>query len=758
MSEVTLTGSGTVGDVASWSATEGSSPAVPGQSSAPVGSLTVTAAKTDESKFAVNNQMTFASSSAGETTATVNAVALTAASATLTGTSTLQRFNADFPIQPCQGGTMLAATDMLMQFSGSQYCTLTNPSGRYWSLQGHSAGFDVNNDVVQYSDTSTFVAEYNAGFAVWYVRPDLRIDGGLTASTFSWNGTRGQYYATSVRGNGVDLSVGSFPHVMFTFDPTVSARVVFAGGPDDSNISTGFYLTCEYNQPNDRLQISGYARVGGINTSISVNGSATGFSTINEMVLAICPRFTSSSELEIDMAVVSTTNLASVSTLSTTISTVEPDYFTPWSATGRVRGVYQASLASEGVSALVGATYQVSDRGYYAEPSDGGPATNRINEPFGGRTMNGWEYLNQVATARGCEISLSGSTVILRSRGSLAPLELPVEEVSGLQISSIAAGLSVDVVYRESEVIPFGVGPTDPMPPVTSGIVPTSAGIIYDAFDSNTTWTVEPGQVVKVRVALDSAVASFAVNPYPSKYWDDPASWLAAKGVSEFGTYIVSGSDNLPIPFQEWLDYGGAVTAAVSDDPRFLDVTFVGPQEIPGVATPYSFVVSDGSTNYPAFTVAGRGVSSIESTLNILTGASNTTVAVANTVDNIAISNIEQAHDVGSWAASFAAGTWQTISFSIPTLNLVSWDYTPPSTLVNKGAFGYSSGSLFRLGDAILRVDSVTLGEVSSTVSASYYTTVGDFDGVWSGSTVGDFDALWASYDVSDVKVSPLKT
>lgn len=758
MTTVTLTGSGNVGEVSSWSVTEAVAPAVAGDPTPSVGSVSVTAAKTDDSKYATNNDLVLDVPDFGSIDATVSDVSLTAASASLSGTTVLQRFNADFPIQPAQGGTLRAAADQLMQLSGSQYCTLTYPEGRYWSLQGHSAGFDANGAVVEYSDNSGYTIEFNAGFGTTYVRPAFRIDGGLVAETFTWNGSRGQYYATAVDGNGMDLSVGTNQHLMFKFDPSVSAQVILAGGPDDSNTSTGMYLVCEYSQAFDRLQITGDVRTGGILTPVSVTGSATGFSTASEMQMVIYARFTTATNLAIKMSVVSTTNYSVVNTITTNIATVQPEYFTPWIASGRIRGVYQANLSGDNVATLVGANYEVTDRGYRSVSSDSGPGPNGINSPIGGRTMNGWEYLNQVATARGCEISASGSDVVLRSRGALAPIELPSSEVSGLQISSIAAGLNVDVVVYDNSVATGGATPTNPMPNVLSSIIPLSSGILYDAEESDETWTVNANETKTVRISLGQASAQFVLNPYPSLEWNDPAGWLASKGVTEFGTYVVSGSDNLPISPQQWIDFGGGVFAEVSDDPRFVDVTFVGPSPIPGVTEPYSFSISDGSTNYPSLTIAGRGITSSPSTLRIPTGASSTTNEVAATVDNIAVGSVEQGHDVGSWAAAKAAGSWQTITFSIPTVHLISWDYTPPSTLTNGGVFGFSAGSLFRLGDAILRVDSVNIGRVSSTVTASYYTTVSDFDTAWMGQDYADFDALWLGFDFSDAKVSPLRT
>jgi hypothetical protein len=758
--EVTMTGSGTVGPVSSWSFTEGSSPAVPNAPTPNVGTLTLTAAATEDSKFVINNAITVESDDIGSVEGVASSVSVGYTAATLNVTSALQRFNADFTIFPVTGGTLRQATDLLMQLSGSQYCNLTYQSGRYWSLQGHSQGFDFQGNPVVYADNTQYNAsEYYSTVTAQmepYVAGDIQMDGGLfAAGGFSF--TRNRYYATApVLGNGINLSPGQNPIIALKFDPAISSTIVVAGGPDDSNLSTGFYLACGYSQPNDRLEINGYARIGGINTSVNVNGSTTGFSAIDDMQMVVYPRFTDANTLEIDLYVVSTDDYSTVESLSTTVSTVLPDYFTPWSATGRVRAVYQCDEGSDITSTLTDADYEVSDFGY---TSTSASSTNGAGSVIDGARMNGWEYLNQVATARSCEIAVSGSTIVLRGRGELGEVEVPIEAAESIEVSSQSPGLSVDVRYTGASLFgTTGSAPSNPMPPISADIYPMQCVNLYDALQNDQKWTVNAGQSVTVRVEVDSASAVFVGNPRPSIYWDDPDQFLAQKGVTEFGTYVVSGSDNLPIPGEEWLAFGGSVTARPTDDPGIVELTFVGPAEVPGVPDPFSFSVSDGATDYPALTIPGRGVSVSPQTLNILTGAAGTTVAVASTVDNIAVATAEQAHDVGSWAAALASGSWQTVRLTVPTVNLIAWDYTPPTTLSRLGAFGYSAGSLFRIGDAILRVDSATIGKTSSTIEASFYTTFADLDAVWAGETIGDFDTTWATYDFGDIKIAPLRT
>lgn len=244
--EITMQGSGTVGAVSSWSFTEAASPTIAGESNPNVGTLSIAAASTDESKFIVNNAVTITSDEIGEVEGTVSSVTVSGPSASLNVTSALQKFNADFTILPVTGGTMTQAADLLTQLSGTKYCTLNYASGRYWSLQGHSQGFQNDGSPVVYADNTAYKSStyYSIPMADFlpYVAGSLEFDGGLFASgLFSF--TRNRYFSSSsLLGNGIDLSVGRHPIVMYKFDPSVSSFVTLAGGPDDSNTSTGFNI------------------------------------------------------------------------------------------------------------------------------------------------------------------------------------------------------------------------------------------------------------------------------------------------------------------------------------------------------------------------------------------------------------------------------------------------------------------------------------------------------------------------------------
>lgn len=212
------------------------------------------------------------------------------------------------------------------------------------------------------------------------------------------------------------------------------------------------------------------------------------------------------------------------------------------------------------------------------------------------------------------------------------------------------------------------------------------------------------------------------------------------------GSYVIIGSDNLPVSKSQWEAYGGAVSVAINPDvPGAIDVTLIGPsREIPGIASPYSLAVSDGSTAYPVFSVTGAGVFTNPETVAILSGSNpdKTSQDVALTVDNIFIDTLERAYDRGIWATEIASGPQITLKMTVPTSAI--------------GSFGASAGSRIRFKDSTYRIISLSVEKATTAITAVRHVTVADVDAIWASQTVGDFDAAWGARDLSDFKVKPL--
>lgn len=332
-----------------------------------------------------------------------------------------------------------------------------------------------------------------------------------------------------------------------------------------------------------------------------------------------------------------------------------------------------------------------------------------------GWSGNLWGKLNELCAAYNIEIILVNGVITVRDAGSSS---LGIEDViagsARLSLDSTATGRSVNIVNYNT----------------TRG-----AGVAWDAADSGTIFSVEPGETRVETVQTTSYLAT--INP-PTQTEGVPVGP---------GEYYIIGSDNLPVDGLQWRDYGGDVRVAISSTiPGGIEITIVGPrEEIPGVPAPYSLAVSDGENTRPAFSVTGMGVFTNPQTVNLLTGAdpAKTSQGVAQDIDNIFIGDLEMAYDRGAWACFLASGPQASFSVGVPTGSLSS--------------FGTVVGSRVMLRDGLYRIDSSNFSNASTSLDATPFTNTADVDQVWSGETTGDFDAFWDGNDSLDFKIKPLR-
>lgn len=97
----------------------------------------------------------------------------------------------------------------------------------------------------------------------------------------------------------------------------------------------------------------------------------------------------------------------------------------------------------------------------------------------------------------------------------------------------------------------------------------------------------------------------------------------------------------------------------------------------------------------------------------------------------------------------FTRGHWAAQAYGEPVLTL---RFTVPGSHRGK----YLPGSLVRYGYAVFRVMSVKHDRATSTVTASWFTTVDDLNAVWGDATSDEFAAHWAGRRALDGLVRPL--
>lgn len=211
------------------------------------------------------------------------------------------------------------------------------------------------------------------------------------------------------------------------------------------------------------------------------------------------------------------------------------------------------------------------------------------------------------------------------------------------------------------------------------------------------------------------------------------------------GQYTVSSQDGLLVPPSTWQRYGGSVQVFIGQDGQSVDVAVTGPnQAIPGYQAPYSVSSQVGNGKSTGISVIGSGVATSPSTLKIATGADWSKISqdIAQTINTPFITSPAIAYDRAPWACTIANGLNQEISLTIPMHQL--------------GGLGLVAGSTFVYRKCRWRIIGSTVNNLSVTVKAVRYGTVGEHDALYSGQTVGAHDARLAALTLGDSAIKPL--
>lgn len=209
------------------------------------------------------------------------------------------------------------------------------------------------------------------------------------------------------------------------------------------------------------------------------------------------------------------------------------------------------------------------------------------------------------------------------------------------------------------------------------------------------------------------------------------------------GEYTITASDNLPVLAAQWTEYGGRINLSTSGKGDII-ITAVGPSEIPGVPGPYSFARSDGSTMWANLVVSGIGIRTQQKTLTQYTGANPDQIQteIAGTVDTpFVVTELDAVNEATKYANN-ANSVRPTLNFQIATSDIISR--------------GVALGKVFDWRNQKWRITALGYGETSTSVTATPYSIVTDFDAVWAGETVNDFDTFWSGKLVRDFNKQPL--
>lgn len=708
--EIEMTGSGDVGHLApGWSVQEYATPVVIGETGGGTGNVTLSASARDDSLFIVNNNITTVTD-VGSVAGVVQSVSQTGLNVSFTHNTKMSVFDTVMNIPPLGSGGMYQVVDLCSQMAERDILLAAGKPGYFYSLSGHSAGFDnvgnIAKPYIRKGSYTTYTPPY--GNHIVSFKEELNT---VWAQTFEDIG--GKIYSTSMMGDtfGSD-SNNTHSRLAFKLAPNSGAVFNSKGFPFDSDTDSGFIIDFSVNELLEQSSIGIQYWSGGSMANVYETADLSSLDWDSE--LAVFYEFVRPSTVfgtfTLNLTVCNTSDYDTTVDLTATFNTYQPTYQNRWSLDGPVRSVWRSS-GSDYYTNFV-EEYENAKTFSYNIPI-------QINGPVDSVETNLWEYMQNACSAYNKELAIVNDTLTVRD---VAIREIDITNIVGaptISPNASFAGRHVEVVYYNNTSI--------------------KTGEIYNARDdSNRVISVKSEETITTTVSVSGSPI----------YVDALQYDIDGSAPIQPGCYVITGASGTVIPQALWEFHGGSVDVAISKTARnAIDITMVGPQdslEGAGYAGPYKLAYTADGTDYAALSITGSGITTSFETLKLLTGVDQDIVIndVAKTINNIFIDSEERAYDRGIWAATEAAGPRVTLSGTIPVSAIEG--------------LGLVAGSRIRYRDSIYRINDTTIGNLAVSFNASRHVTVQDFDNVWASHSSGLFDEVWTGYDAQDHLVRPL--
>ena len=731
-------GTGTFGDIAQLTVNETVTPLVVGDAGAALGDLSATVVRAVDTELVIDNALTVLDDILGSATFKVNTVNLgTPKTSTLSADSLMGKFiSGTVYIPGVESGSPIAALDMASQLAGDIRYTGGSTTATYWSLYGHSVGFNSLGARVRPTGRSGMYVKRNLnyGFLMGF-RETVRYQEHLNLVSISGLAA---LYPTNVMGPSPRLRSARTLIKFTTANATNSGTITFTfstgNDPQDYNTvykSAAYTTTISYTRSSGAFTVTvTYPDATGVAQTATATSTTPSTLAAGLHTIAI-ETYVTGGQLVVRAGVMDATGatLSSgplVATTAVTTDVLTPNYSGQFSISAATSGVKDLVVQEDAIGGTAWTSFYNSAYVSTTPTYSNGLTGLHVDTPIAAMSGELWDYLKQVCSSRVVEIAPVGGVIKLSEvRQRVLTLD---------NAATVSRGISTATVGRNVAIINLNTN---------------STGAPVIALKAKQVYGVDVGQTNVIDLPEIPLGITYLYNP--KAYWDSKQfpnlTWPTGTTVPDpaLGTYTVIAKDGLPVDPTQWTYFGGFVTAAINDA-GVAQLTLTGPtRAIPGVKGPFNLALYAGSTNYPNLMIAGIGVTSTPSTIIVPTGCdpARSNVDLATTISNVGIGDAKTAYNRVAWAAARASG---------PLLVL-----TATVSLLTVKTFGLVAGSIIKYDSAKYRVDSVGIAfGGSATITASKLTSIADYQALGYTDTLATFATRWTGMTLSDFAVRPL--
>lgn len=334
---------------------------------------------------------------------------------------------------------------------------------------------------------------------------------------------------------------------------------------------------------------------------------------------------------------------------------------------------YYASLAQTGLETLV--------------DIESGLALRWVN--YIGWNGDLWFHLKQLAMTQDAEIALVAGRIKFRI---IRRVSLPTETADTSRSRMASKGSLAQRVevnqYNTEQIVDELVYPPGGWSPEVQVL------------------NVNAGEVAEYTLQLSSSLESIVPPTMET---------MVTQAESSRSVYTVVANDGLPVPPGMWTSRGGSVEVTLNEDTTSLSVRLRGAENIPlstgGAATSFSLALASDTSGsrYSTLRIKGTGVKFDKQVRSISTcvPASKTGTEVGSTVDNIFVSNSEQAIRIGLRLANTYSGETTSFSFTRSRQSLNSPTGETLGNIQGARVFDSRSRRWYRVREATISANSI---------------------------------------------------